>query len=320
MKNFKSIAMAALILVMITGTVFADYTISWPSTDGNKKLIPASSSGVKCDGELTASKYLVNTGESVSIKLTPGPSPPDFIGRAVQHNASATYRYQGISGYLIRVDGKEYASDAADYSFSAPGDYEVRGYITFQWRTNKSNAGFPKYYFKKRIMTKVIRVSDLDDAVSPAQPDGKEEGEVGKQEDIVPTLSGMVSHTDDWENNRKQFNAYCRESGNFRWERDDDVYWSGEKFMLAAIATGKQQPSSVHVKIEGNPYETNLVRREGSWTGELFDRSMIDRWGRDGPERLNFIFSAVIDGRYCEDIQQVIVDDLHKYWLMHRKE
>ena len=42
--------------------------------------------------------------------------------------------------------------------------------------------------------------------------------------------------------------------------------------------------------------------------------------GRDGKESLQFVFSAVIDGNHCEDMQQVTVDDLHKYWLMHRKE
>ena len=308
----------ALFLVLLTTSAFADYTISWQSKDGSP-IVSSSSAGVKCDGQLEASNYLLNTGESVSIRLIPGAAPQDFIGRAKQHNTSTKYEYRGIYSYEIDIDGKEYEVNSLDYSFSKPGDYEVKGYITFWWETKKTNAGFPRYYYKKRVMKKIIRVSDLEDAASPEQPDspdGKEESE----EEVKPSLAGMVFHTRDWEENRKHFNEYCENSGRKQWQRAADVYWSGEKFCLSAIAAGKNQPATVKVKIEETPYETTLHREERSWEGVLFDKSMIDRWGRNGPEKLKFVFSAIIDGSYCEDIQWVTVDDLHKYWLMHRKE
>ncbi len=318
MKVLRRSAGIVILLVLMTATVFADYTIGWPS-EGTISLIGASAADVKCGGELNASSYLLNTGEKVSFQLIPGASPPDFMGRAA-HNRSAEYVYQGICEYMLRIEGKDYLTDSLSYSFSEPGDYEVRGYITYRWQTNKATSGFPKYYYKQRIMSRIIRVSNLEDAVAPEQP-GPPDGNVEEKEEVIkPTLKGMVSHTEDWEKNRKRFNADCMTSGNEQQQRDSDVFWSGEKFCLSAVATGKEQPQTITVKIRNHPYQTTLHRNGDSWEGVLFDKSMIDRWGRDGPETLQFVFSAVIDGSYCEDIQRVIVDDLHKYWLMHRKE
>ncbi|WP_419024156.1 hypothetical protein [Emergencia sp.] len=321
MKALRRSAAIVILLVLMTATAFADYTISWPS-EGSSPIIGASSADVKCGGQLNASAYLLNTGENVSFQLIPGATPPDFMGRGA-HNRSAKYLYQGICEYMLRIEGKDYLTDSLNYSFSEPGDYEVRGYITYRWQTKRAKAGFPKYYYKQRIMSRTIRVSDLEDAVAPEQPGkpGQSGEDTDEEEEMIkPTLKGMVSHTEDWEKNRNQFNAYCRASGNEHWQRESDVFWSGEKFRLAAVATGKEQPQTINVKIRDHPYQTTLHRNGNSWEGVLFDKSMIDRWGRDGPETLQFVFSAVIDGSYCEDIQRVIVDDLHKYWLMHRKE
>lgn len=322
MRNLRRCIGAVLLLLLMTATVFADYTISWQS-EGRFPIIPASSADVKCGGQLNADKYLVNTRETVSFQLIPGSTPSDFMGRG-GHNTSAKYEYQGIYDYMLRIEDKDYLTDSMDYSFSKPGDYEIRGYITYRWQANRVGAGFPRYYYKKRIMSRIIRVSDLADAVAPEQNGSSKpadgDGDEQEEEVIKPTLSGMVFHTEDWEKNRKQFNTYCRNSSRESWERASDVFWSGEKFCLSAVATGKDQPSAVKVEIRGQPYRTTLNREGASWQGALFDKSMIDRWGRNGPETLQFVFSAVIDGVYCEDIKQVTVDDLHKYWLMHRKE
>ena len=319
MKLLRRCAAASVILLLMTASVFADYTIGWHSE--GKSILPPSAAEVKCGGELEASKYLVNTGEAVSLRLIPGAAPPDFEGRGKYHKNSAKYEYEGIYGYMFKIEGKDYLTDSMDYTFTKPGDYEVRGYITYRWYTKKANAGFPLYYFEKRIMSRTIRVSDLEDAVLPEQPKQPGRGDDGGQEEaITPALEGRVFHTEDWESNRNRFNAYCRDSGKAQWQRAPDVFWSGEKFCLSAVAEGKEQPTNIRVKILGNPYEATLRREGERWEGALFEPSMIDRWGRDGPETLQFVFSAVIDGVYCEDIQRVTVDDLYKYWLMHRKE
>lgn len=173
-------------------------------------------------------------------------------------------------------------------------------------------------YEDQPYVSQMASVSESEDAQE--QEPSIEPPDDGEKEVAQAVLVGTVSHTEEWENNRNSFNVYCRDSGEEQWLRAPDVYWSGEKFCLSAVVSGKNQPSMIKVRIEDSPYETTLRRKRGIWEGALFDNSMINRWGRDGKESLQFVFSAVIDGNHCEDMQQVTVDDLHKYWLMHRKE
>lgn len=315
MKILKGILMAALALGLVTGMVFADHT-RFTSPEG----VTPSKAQEACTGQLIASKYLVNTGEEISLKVISGPAPPDFFQYSVLHDQSVRYAYQGIYDYEIVVDGKEYKTDTARISFSAPGEYEARGSITFWWKADKRDAGLPEEFFKKVTLTGVIRVSDLEQETDPKDSEESTDKEKEEEQEARPALSAMVSHTEDWERNRLQFNAHCEDKGSPLQKRAPQVYWSGEKFMLSAVVEGKAQPGVIRVRIEDSPFATRLIRRGDVWEGELFDKAMIHRWGRDGPEILNFVFSATIDGTYCQDVQQVRVDDLHKYWLMHRKE
>lgn len=316
-KILPAVLIMAGIFTAATGIVFGGHIISGTLGKGFA-LIPGSTNNVKCTGRLTASSYLVNTGEPVVLNLKSGGNPGNFVGRSSSHNRTAKYTYDGIHQLLIYADGRDYISDEAVCRFSKPGDYTVKGYITFRWKTDsgKVAAGFARYYYKTIWMDCIIRVTDLEDAAEPVQP-----GNSGSEEEVIePALFGEVSHTEEWEENRQDFNDRCRETGTTQWIRPENTYFSGEKFMLRADAEGESPPSQITVSIEGTEYKTRLHFRNGHWEGSLFDPSMIGKWGLNGREKLTFSFYAVIDGVICEYIEDVFVDDSQPYWLMHRKE
>lgn len=135
-----------------------------------------------------------------------------------------------------------------------------------------------------------------------------------------PAVSGTVSHTQLWEENRLRFNAHCRERGEDRLIRPSELFWSGERFVLSADVSGESAPKEIKAVIEGTGYETVLHREDGVWRGSLFDETMLYKWGRSGREKVVFRFSADIGGIRCEDRQRVYIDDRQPYWLLHRKE
>ncbi len=321
-RRWERAAAAALFFFCSTGAVFSAYVISGPS-GGSVSLIPIS--GVTCHGEMTASPQLINTGEQVNFRLKPGKDPGSFTARAKTHNGTARYSFDGVARCLIVAEGKEYLGESAAHRFSAAGIHEVKGYITFRWKTSKEkiNAGYPPYYFRTLILSQPVRVTDLSQATDDTQ---QEKEETGKEQDkegeeIQPLLiSGKVSHTEAWEKNRQRFNAFCQEEGLLQWIRPPEIFWSGEKFVLSAVTTGEEEPDAVSVSILGTGYETALHRENGMWRGELFDRTMINKWGSQGREELVFLFRTEAGGDRSEDRQSVFIDDRQPYWLMHRKE
>jgi hypothetical protein len=102
--------------------------------------------------------------------------------------------------------------------------------------------------------------------------------------------------------------------------RSEDTFWPGERFLLQADAQGEKPPSRVDVRIEGTDYSTILQFNGDGWSGSLFDEEMIYAFGQEKAETLVFLFSAVIDGVYCQDRCSITVDGRDPYWLMHRKE
>ncbi len=133
-------------------------------------------------------------------------------------------------------------------------------------------------------------------------------------------VDGFVTHTPDWDSNRAIFNT-----ANPSYTRNASVFWSGEKFILSATTTSITAPSvvnatSVLVKISGTTYQTYLTKAGNNWTGSLWDKSMINKWGRPTPEKLTFIFEATYsNGTVKQDAVDITVDDTLKYWELHRK-
>ena len=131
-------------------------------------------------------------------------------------------------------------------------------------------------------------------------------------------IEGMVNHTEQWDINRKKYNL--SKTGTEDSPRGYNVFWSGEKFVLQGSAEGN--PISVHVQILGNPYSTYLSSYDegATWNGDLWDESMINRWGCTTPETLTFRFTANFNGGIVRtDDVQIIIDNTYPYWRYHQK-
>jgi len=108
-------------------------------------------------------------------------------------------------------------------------------------------------------------------------------------------------------------------------KRGTNVFWSGERFLLSADVAGK--PQKVTAEIIGMPdYKTELISAGGKnpqgetiYNGELWDRTMINRWGKNSPQQVRFLFTAEYSGGITKTFEdQIIIDSNTDYWLLHR--
>ncbi|NLM08532.1 MAG: hypothetical protein GX215_06355, partial [Clostridiales Family XIII bacterium] len=107
-------------------------------------------------------------------------------------------------------------------------------------------------------------------------------------------------------------------------KRGTNVFWSGERFQLSAEVRGA--PKRVSVEIPGTGYQTLLTstgtknsQGETVYQGELWDRTMLNRWGKNKPQQVTFRFIAEYEGGVEKTFEEtVIVDSTTDYWLLHR--
>jgi len=151
-------------------------------------------------------------------------------------------------------------------------------------------------------------------------------------------ITGWVQHTEQWEQNRKNYNVK-NGHGNFDRvltlsdyiskerprPRGSNVFWPGERFMLEAAVSG--EATKVAAEISGySNYMTTLINSgrvneddETIYTGSLWDSRMANQWGLNVPEPLTFLFTAYYeDGLTKEYEVTVIMDRQDEYWLLHR--
>lgn len=150
-------------------------------------------------------------------------------------------------------------------------------------------------------------------------------------------ITGAVTHTEEWERNRRQYNVqrfgteynaasvytnYVKEKAPRK--RGTNVFWSGEQFKLRAAVSGK--PESVTCTIAGYGYSARMKNTgkkneagETIYEGQLWDSGMMHKWGRPDPEELTFRFTADYgsDKKKTYDVK-VIVDAFDEYWQLHR--
>jgi hypothetical protein len=151
-------------------------------------------------------------------------------------------------------------------------------------------------------------------------------------------ITGMVHHTDQWDDNRKSYNtklfgeAYNRTSVFETYKaqkaprkRGTNVFWSGERFMLEAAVGG--EPLHVTCVIDGYPsYAVNMTstgrkNADGDtiYTGSIWNEDMINKWGRNAPTPLKFIFTAFYDNDLTKTHEESVIVDMHEdYWRLHR--
>lgn len=136
-------------------------------------------------------------------------------------------------------------------------------------------------------------------------------------------IDGSVSHTDLWDANRQNFNL--KKSGNVNSPRPSNMFWAGEKFILSASTTAIDLLSDVsadkvYVDILGHSYHTELSSSDGfSWYGDIWDESMVNKWGNSVPEYLTFRFTVEYsNGTVKTDEVEVIIDNRESYYKLHQ--
>ena len=94
--------------------------------------------------------------------------------------------------------------------------------------------------------------------------------------------------------------------------------------MLNAAVAGS--PIKTTCSINGTSYSTGMKntgiknpKNETIYKGNLGEPSMIKRWGQESPELVTFTFTATHSGGTTRTHSvAVIVDDMNKYWQLHR--
>ncbi|MDR3294617.1 MAG: hypothetical protein LBT26_02140 [Clostridiales Family XIII bacterium] len=151
-------------------------------------------------------------------------------------------------------------------------------------------------------------------------------------------IAGEVFHTDEWNRNRKTYNMKLfKEEVNRTVDfaayknlpapraRGVNVFWSGERFMLRAGAAGN--PVRVTCQIKGYPGYITDMRNTGSknaedewiYDGSLWDSAMINKWGKNAPESLTFLFTAYYAGDVIKEHEaSVILDTEQDFRQLHR--
>ncbi|MEF9921724.1 MAG: hypothetical protein RR769_02320 [Anaerovoracaceae bacterium] len=318
MKNRKKWILFLILLLMLgmaTVESFGAGTVDG-FTYGKVKVIYASANGATAKVQISAIPSVCVVGDSVSISIYKSSVVNSFIGESTRTNRTAQYSFDRVSETELQVDGNKYKEGEFSHTFYREGTYYVSGKLTLRWQPSaaKQKEGFPQYFYRtffpeniKVIVKKAVEIEPIEPIIPPDKTDPPTE----------PTdkskIIGKVYHTDGWNKNRINYNKKNNP------KRGRNVFWSGEKFMLSAVASGKKQPQRVSVTIKGTPYHTDLEQEGEQWVGDLFDKSMLNKWGQEGGEELVFVFTAQFKKKEVDNVE-IIVDDLIKYWELHRKE
>lgn len=131
------------------------------------------------------------------------------------------------------------------------------------------------------------------------------------------SITGQVNHTILWNENRIKYNRSKTNSDNS--PRTYDVFFPGEKFVLAATTTAinplsNVTASTVNVSINNKGLNSNLVKLgSNSWNGSLWNESMLS-WPNQSVE---FIFTVTYSNGTVKTYTVIIrtIDD--QYWRQH---
>lgn len=142
---------------------------------------------------------------------------------------------------------------------------------------------------------------------------------------FVGGVANAVTHTAIWTENRESYNAK-----NPLTQRTSGVWWSGEKFVLDF--TLNDAIDKVTVGIEGYPEYTAVFTTASAvreiapgkyyydYDGEIFDSSMINKWGNYVPQKLTFVFTISDSGgnKLEEKTVDIFVDNRYSYFRVRQ--
>ena len=129
-------------------------------------------------------------------------------------------------------------------------------------------------------------------------------------------ITGYVSHTELWEQNRQKYNAAARASG--REEHGPDVFFDGEMFVLHADTTVINPASSVtaqHVKVSivGESFSTVLDKTSATKFDKGWWEESMPRW-KERP--LDFLFQVTYSNGAAKEHTVRIYISEDQYWRL----
>lgn len=133
------------------------------------------------------------------------------------------------------------------------------------------------------------------------------------------SITGFINHTALWNEHRITYNT--SKGGNSNSPRAYNVFFPGERFLIAATTTvinpqSSVTASSVNVKINGQYYSTNLTNGgSNNWSGSIWHDDMI-RWGNQDVT-FNFTVTYSNGAIKTDSVSVRIIDD--EYWRQHMK-
>jgi hypothetical protein len=125
-------------------------------------------------------------------------------------------------------------------------------------------------------------------------------------------VSGMVSHTTEWEAHRQQFNR-----ANPNLMRSVDTFWAGERFMLKAevLDTGTAtEPLRVEAELVQTGDKVPLISvTKARWVGELWTSSFVNL--ADGEYTMRFHVDWTNGFHSVQNVNLRIQDSLYGYFV-----
>jgi hypothetical protein len=138
------------------------------------------------------------------------------------------------------------------------------------------------------------------------------------------TVKGYVKHTDDWEQNRRQYNTQT--TGNPDNPRGPSIFWAGERFMLEAETTVTGTATKA-TKVEVNAPGIGTVTlaedssNPGTWYGHLgSDNTTVDL-EKMADESYSFDFTATYNNGIVktDKVSIQILNVWTDFFALHRR-
>lgn len=147
---------------------------------------------------------------------------------------------------------------------------------------------------------------------------------------INPIDNPYIKHTEKWNDNRNEYNLTKSNIGQEESIRSEGVFWSGEKFVLnietaeivSGVAVTILDDNKDTYKTILTTYEENKnVSGAAIYKGELWDKSMFNKWGNYIPKTLKFKLE-ILDSKEQvleEKFIEAVVDNRDFYYRSRRQ-
>lgn len=170
------------------------------------------------------------------------------------------------------------------------------------------------------LLKDVAKVGHYDVVATVRDKDGAGFDNMGFDVIREMGIAGEVRHTDKWEQIRLKHNAKNPQN-----QRNENVFYSREKFVLSAKVAG--MPKKVDVRIKEYPAYSAQLKKTGNksvYAGSIFSNALQKQLGKSAGigttgQKLSFIFTAHYSGGITKKHEVVIfVKDEIREGRLHR--